>query len=141
MGKQFLDVYSITHVLAGIIFEKMGLSFCDANVLHLFYELFVNYFLLPVFGGIRIKLPYVTLPEIKNLPDSTINSIGDQLTFILGFLIGRHCLSNKYYLPKWTIVFIPLVPIVLSFTFTQIIGRNFDDEYDNSRPTGLQLEL
>lgn len=134
MGRNFIDTYTISHFVGGIIFEKMGLSFGLANFLHLLFELFENYYWVPFHGGRCFGISFLPVVDCKNIPDSITNILGDQLSFALGHLASKKYLADKYYLPTWTRVFIPLLPLILSLIFTNILGINPKVEHDPRQP-------
>ena len=139
MGKKLIDAYTISHFIGGIIFERMQLSFITANGLHLFFEIFENLFWVPYHGGRCVKLPFLKYEDCKNQSDSFQNSVTDQMAFALGFIFSKKYLADKYYMPKWSLIFGPLVPLVLSTIFTNIIKKNPQDEYDETKEPSLKL--
>ena len=138
MGKRFIDFYSISHLIAGILFQRMDISFKTANLLHIFFEVFENYYWVPKHGGRCIKIPFLPIVDCKTVSDTLINSIGDQLFFIIGLIISQYLFKNSLFFPKWTYLFIPIIPLLLSTIFTNIIGKNPEDEYiKNTQPTHI----
>jgi len=127
MGKDFIDSYTLSHIIGGFIQEKMRFSFISASLLHFLFEMFENYYWVPIHKGRCVKLPFLPITDCKNQADSMPNIIGDQLGFMMGFLLGK-CLK-KYYLPKWTKILIIPLPLILSTIFTNIIGKNPKSEY------------
>ena len=125
MGKYYLDYYSFSHFIGGIILQRMGLSRIVAYSLHIFFELFENYIYVPYFKGRCISIPYILpIVDCKTKPDSLINMISDQIFFMLGFEFAKK-ISIKYIpmLPNYFILFIPILPLILSLITTNIIGK------------------
>ena len=122
MGKDLLDVYSISHFIAGIVFHQMGLTRKEAYLLHVFFELFENYIYIPYFGGRCINIKYILpIEDCKTYPDTFTNMLGDQLCFMLGYELVK---KIKYIpmLPKYSIYFIPIIPTLFSLITTNILG-------------------
>ena len=83
MGKHFFDYYSISHFIGGMILQRMDLSRVDAYSLHVFFELFENFFYVPYCKGRCISIPYILpITDCKTKPDSLINMISDQIFFM-----------------------------------------------------------
>lgn len=125
MGKYFFDHYSISHMVGGMILQRMNLSFIHANLLHLLFEIFENYFYVKYFGGRCIKIKYI-LPIIdcKTIPDTTLNIIGDQFFFIIGYLLmSKISKKDVPYLSKISLFSLPFIPLILSLITTNIIGK------------------
>lgn len=125
MGKLFFDHYSISHLVGGMILQRMNLSFIHANLLHLFFEIFENKFYIKHFGGRCIKIKHLLpINDCKTVSDTNINIIGDQFFFIIGYLIMTK-ISEKTvpYLPKISLLSLPFIPLILSLITTNIIGK------------------
>lgn len=124
MGVAFLDEYSISHLVGGIILQRMKISFIFANILHILYEIFENHIYIPYFGKRCINLkPLLPVEDCKTKPDTNINIFSDQLFFILGYLISTN-ISLKIipYLPNISIIILPFISIISSLITTNIIG-------------------
>ena len=125
MGKDLLDVYSISHVLGGIILQRMGLSVLVANLFHVFFEFFENFIYVPYFGGRCIKLdPILPIEDCKTVSDRALNILGDQISFYIGYKIAEKIPEkNIPYLPGYSLILLPLLPLLLSLITTNIIGH------------------
>lgn len=97
MGKNFFDQYSLLHFATGVIAYFFGVSLKLWFVLHLLFEItentpygimFINKYLKNIWPGGK---PYA---------DSYINSIGDQVFSILGWL-SAYVLNYLNYKHKW----------------------------------------
>ena len=124
MGVAFIDEYSISHLVGGIILQRMKFSFIVSNILHILYEIFENYIYIPHFGKRCISLkPLLPVEDCKTKPDTNINILSDQIFFILGYLISTN-ISLKIipYLPNISIIILPFISIILSLITTNIIG-------------------
>ena len=125
MGKHFFDYFSISHFIGGMILQRMDLSRVDAYSLHVFFELFENYIFVPYFGGRCISIKHLLpITDCKTKPDSLINMISDQIFFMIGFEFAK-LINIKYIpmLPNYFILFIPILPLILSLITTNIIGK------------------
>lgn len=98
MGYLFLDQYSLLHFAVGVIAYFWNLDFWTAFILHTLFEAFEN---MPI--GIQIlnklfpKDGLFRWPGDKVKADSFINTVGDTLAFILGYLLSKFLdeLSNQ----------------------------------------------
>ena len=125
MGIHFFDYYSISHFIGGMILQRMDLSRVDAYSLHVFFELFENFFYVPYCKGRCISIPYILpIVDCKTKPDSLTNMISDQIFFMLGYEFAKK-ISIKYIpmLPDYFKLSIPLLPLILSLITTNIIGK------------------
>lgn len=124
MGKEVFDVYSISHLVGGMIIQRMGLSVVVANILHAFFEFFENFIYVPHFGGRCINLPPILpIEDCKTNPDSILNMLGDQLSFYIGYKIAEKIPEKKLpYLPSYSLILLPIIPLLLSLITTNIIG-------------------
>ena len=124
MGKDFLDIYSVSHMIGGMILQRMGLSVVVANIFHVFFEFFENFIYVPYFGGRCIKLPPILpIEDCKTNPDSILNMFGDQLSFYIGYKIAEKIHEkNLPYLPSYSLITLPIIPLLLSLITTNIIG-------------------
>lgn len=125
MGKKFIDYYSITHFIGGIILEKFNISFINSNILHFLFEIIDNYILVPLQKRGCISLPPILpIKDCKNEPDTKINILGDQLSFIIGYLFSSCFLKNIKNIPEKYIYLLPLLPFISSLIMTNIIKIN-----------------
>ena len=124
MGKDLFDVYSISHIVGRIILQRMKLTVIEANILHAFFEFFENFIYVPYFGGRCIKLPPILpIEDCKTTPDSLLNMLGDQLSFYIGYKIAEKIPEKKLpYLPSYSLIILPILPLILSLITTNIIG-------------------
>ena len=125
MGIHLLDYYSFSHFIGGMILQRMGLSRIVAYSLHVFFELLENYIYVPYFKGRCISIPYILpIVDCKTKPDTIRNMIGDQLCFMIGYEYAK-LINIKYIpmLPNYFILFIPVLPLILSLITTNIIGK------------------
>jgi len=123
MGIDYLDEYSLSHFIGGIILHRMGLPRILSYILHIFFEIFENYIYVPYFGGRCIRINYI-LPilDCKTISDTEKNIIGDQICFMLGYEFANQ-IGFFPKLPKNSWIFIPIIPLVLSMITTNIIGE------------------
>ena len=124
MGKNLFDAFSMSHMVGGMILQRMGLSVVVANLLHAFFEFFENFIYVPYFGGRCIKIPPILpIEDCKTNPDSILNIFGDQLSFYIGYKIAEKIPEKKLpYLPSYTLILLPIIPLLLSLITTNIIG-------------------
>ena len=124
MGKDLFDVYSISHIVGGIILQRMKLTVIEANILHASFEFFENFIYVRYFGGRCIKLPPILpIEDCKTTPDSLLNMLGDQLSFYIGYKIAEKIPEKKLpYLPSYSLILLPIIPLLLSLITTNIIG-------------------
>jgi hypothetical protein len=87
MGHLFIDNYSLLHFGSGIIAYYLGFSFITWFILHALFEVSEN-LLFRSINKIEIW------PGRKPIPDTFMNSVGDQLLTMIGWCIGY--LVNKY---------------------------------------------
>ncbi len=94
MGKTFFDQYSILHFSVGVIFYFWNIPLLTSFLIHFLFELLEN---TPT--GIYIINNYIykyfTWPGKKNYADSIINTIGDNIFFLIGWLISS--MMDKHY--------------------------------------------
>ena len=90
MGNKFIDQYSLLHLAVGIVVYFWDIPILTWFVLHTMFELIEN-----TQQGIYFINNYITLwPGGKPRPDSIINSIGDTIFSLLGWIIA-------YYTDLW----------------------------------------
>ena len=129
MGINFIDEYTLSHFIAGILMQRLDLSRTISYSLAVFFEIFENYFWVP-YGGRCIHIKYI-LPIIdcKKKPDSITNIIGDIIFFIVGYEYAKIIsIQSIPMLPKYFRIFIPIMPLLLSLITTNIIGETPDYE-------------
>ena len=97
MGSKFIDQYSLLHFAVGIVVYFWDIPLLTWFVLHTMFELVEN-----TSQGIYFINNYITLwPGGKPKPDSIVNSIGDTIFSILGWIIAYYtdniCKKFKLY--------------------------------------------
>ena len=107
----FTDIYSITHIIGGIVLHRFGFNFLYSNLIHLLYE-FVDLYYFPYH-----------FKQFKPKKSSYINGIGDQIYCCLGWFISYYIGGNYRFNIKyvWTLFFFP---IVISSIVTSILESN-----------------
>lgn len=86
MGSKFMDQYSLLHLAVGIVVYFWDISLLSWFVLHTMFELIEN-----TQQGIYFINNYITWwPGGKPRPDSIINSIGDTMFSLLGWVIAYY---------------------------------------------------
>lgn len=104
MGYLFLDQYSLLHFAVGVVAYFWYFDFWSAFLLHTLFEAFEN---IPI--GIRIlnklfpKGGLFRWPGDKVKSDSFINTVGDTLAFVVGYLISKY-LDELSTLKGWYFV-------------------------------------
>lgn len=84
MGTKFMDKYSLLHMATGIIAYFFNVPFIWWFIFHLLFEIIEN---LP--SSIKFIDNYITIwPGGKKSPDNTLNSVGDQLFAMLGWILA-----------------------------------------------------
>jgi len=86
MGTTFLDKYSVLHFATGIIAYFLGLSFWAWFLLHGLFELIENQPFAMRFINSHLGWFW---PGGKDYADFPINSVGDQISALLGWLLMR----------------------------------------------------
>jgi len=90
MGALLFDQYSLLHLAVGVVAYFWGIPLTSFALLHAFFEVVENTVL-----GMHIINHYLTIwPGGKSHPDSIINSVGDHLSALAGWLLA-------YGLDRW----------------------------------------
>ena len=100
MGIDYLDEYSLSHFIAGIILHRMNIPRLLSYGLHLFFEIFENYIYVPYFGGRCIRIEYLLpIMDCKTIPDTTKNIIVITRAIPKGNIYGNFSVffRNCYY--------------------------------------------
>jgi len=91
MGKYFIDQFSILHFSSGVIAYFWGISFLNWIILHTIFEILEN-----TKKGVHFIDTYLKIwPGGKKSSDYLINSIGDTIFAIIGFIISKYL--DKHY--------------------------------------------
>lgn len=91
MGKNFFDQYALLHFASGIVAYYWGFNLFWWFVLHSLFEIGEN-----TAQGVLFINKYIPFwPGGKPAPDGVINSLGDTLFAILGWILS-------YYLDKYS---------------------------------------
>jgi uncharacterized protein YqgC (DUF456 family) len=99
MGVYFFDQYSILHFSVGVIMYFWGFSLWISFVIHTIFELFEN----TQFGMNFINNYFTLWPGGKPYADSNMNSFGDTIFFLLGYIISMYLdeiMIRKEYYPR-----------------------------------------
>jgi hypothetical protein len=98
MGFRYFDQYSLLHASAGVVFYFWSIPFLFSFLLHALFEYVENTKI-----GINIINTYFThigWPGGKPESDSIQNSIGDNISFILGWFLALY-LDKKGKEENW----------------------------------------
>ena len=91
MGKTLIDQFSILHFSTGVIAYFWGISFVNFLILHTIFEILEN-----TKKGVYFIDTYLKIwPGGKKSSDNLINSIGDTIFAIIGFIISKYL--DKHY--------------------------------------------
>jgi len=85
MGYKFLDKYSILHFVSGFIAYFFGINWIMWLIIHIMFEYGEN---TP--EGMELINTIPIWPGGKENPDALVNSIGDTLSALLGWLTARY---------------------------------------------------
>lgn len=92
MGFTLFDRYSLLHYAIGIVAYFLGLNFVEWFFIHLVFEIIEN-----SQPGIKYIDKYFGFwPGGKSHPDAFINSAGDQISAMMGWLIA-YFFDRFYY--------------------------------------------
>ena len=130
MGIYFIDEYTLSHFIGGMIMQRLGLSRVISYSLAILYEMFENYIYALVAPHACIHVKYILpIPDCKTKADTIQNIVGDMFFYILGYEFAK-MISTKHIpmLPKSFIYLIPIGPLLLSLISTNIIGKTPDYE-------------
>lgn len=94
MGKHFFDQFSILHLASGIVVYFWGMSLTTWVILHTIFEILEN----TQQGMDFITNNFKLWPGGKSHPDSLLNSVGDTVFAILGWIIAKNL--DDYYKNK-----------------------------------------
>ena len=91
MGKLFTDRFSVLHFATGMFFYTLKIPFTESLILHILFEFvenskkgieFINTFLKPIWPG------------GKDYSDSKLNSLGDTLFFMAGWIVAKSIIAQ-----------------------------------------------
>jgi hypothetical protein len=90
MGLGFMDQYSLLHFAVGVIFYFWGFSLFYGTLIHVLFEYLEN-----TTRGMAFINDYLGWwPGGKPYADSVLNSFGDSVFFVIGFLVAKYL--DKY---------------------------------------------
>lgn len=90
MGTEFMDAYSLLHFAVGIVVRHWGMSFIVWAIIHTVFEILEN-----TQAGMHFINTYVKAwPGGKPRADSLLNSVGDSVFGILGWLAADWTLGR-----------------------------------------------
>ena len=85
MGAKLVDKFFFLHIATGVMSYFLNISFVNAIILHILFEIIEN-----SKQGIRFINKYITIwPGGKPKSDTFINSVGDTIAFALGWKIAQ----------------------------------------------------
>lgn len=84
MGTNIFDKYSIFHATVGMLMSLLGLEWYIVLILHTIFEIVENTHT----AGKIIRKYLWWWPGGKVKPDSVLNTIGDTISVMLGWLVG-----------------------------------------------------
>ena len=87
MGTTIFDQYTLLHSASGVMFYFFGFSFTMMFIIHTLFEYVEN----TKYGVYFIDRYFFLWPGGKEKPDEIINSVGDTIGVVLGWL-------SSYYL-------------------------------------------
>jgi hypothetical protein len=91
MGEYFTDQFSLLHFSVGVVAYFFGIPLILFIILHTIFEIVEN-----TKTGMYIINKYFTFwPGGKPSPDTLLNSFGDTVYSIIGFIIANQL--DKYY--------------------------------------------
>lgn len=86
MGVNFIDKYSLLHFAVGIIAYFWNIPLSTTIVLHILYEIIEN-----TQFGMHFISNYIKIwPGGKTFADTKINSIGDIISTVIGWLFAKY---------------------------------------------------
>jgi len=93
MGNYFMDQYSLLHFASGIVAYFWNINLLTWIILHVIFEILEN-----TTVGIKMINKIKLWPGGKPEPDSLINSLGDNVFAILGWMMAYYVdnIGQKY---------------------------------------------
>ena len=96
MGIKLFDEYSLLHFAVGIVFFFWKIRLSHVILLHILFEYLEN-----TLEGINLINKFIPMwPGGKEKPDSILNSTGDILSSVIGWLVSYiiiRIFKNKHY--------------------------------------------
>jgi len=90
MGYRFFDQYSILHFSVGVLMYFWSIPLLTAVIIHFIFEILENSKTgVYVINNYFTNLGILSWPGGKPGPDNLINTIGDNVFFILGYIISK----------------------------------------------------
>ena len=90
MGNQFMDQYSFLHFCVGAVAYYWQLSLRDAFILHFIFEITENtQFGMKIINKLFVRKGGFGWPGGKDRPDDVINILGDNVSFIVGWIVAQ----------------------------------------------------
>jgi hypothetical protein len=86
MGEKFIDKFSLLHFAVGIIFYYFNISLFNSIIIHTLFEIIENSKSGIIFINTKLKF----WPGGKPKADTFINSIGDTVFFIFGWIVAKN---------------------------------------------------
>lgn len=98
MGHRLFDQYSLLHASVGIVFYFWSVPLLISFLLHFLFEIIENTSL----GMKMINTHFISLgwPGGKPEPDSNKNILGDNISFVVGWLLASY-LDYKGKTENW----------------------------------------
>ena len=128
-----VDLFTITHFVAGMLFFSMGFSFEQTNILHVIYEAANHY---PSTESLEqacesIRKVFTFIPHCKLNPVYPLNSVVDQVFVALGWLLARWMGIPRFWLPDivrlGVILVMPYV-LILSMEWVRLNVLGYSSE-------------
>jgi len=115
MGKYLLDTFSIIHFVVGILWRYMGFDIIRLFIYHSIFEIVENSNF-----GIHIINTYVKIwPGGKPAADTPINSIGDVLISLVGWM-----LADKYFIQNNIALYLSILVVSYFWIFRYMLVRH-----------------
>lgn len=90
MGKYFADQYSLLHFSVGVIFYFWNVPFFISLLIHFIFEIVENtQWGMQIINNYFVGKTMLSWPGGKNEPDTLMNITGDNVFFILGWVVSR----------------------------------------------------
>ncbi len=119
-----IDIFSVTHFIAGIFMYQLNISLFWTNILHAVYELLnhlpSNDMIIRGCEYLRKSIPII--PHCNLFPVAWSNSIFDQLIANIGWIVASYTLLPKFprMIQRFWIPIVIVMPLVLMLSFEYI---------------------